>query len=48
MKRKTVTFTLDNRLHDELKKLSEKTKIPMSRLVDIGIELLLKKKKGDK
>lgn len=46
MERKLVSFNLNSRLHDELKKLSKKTGIPMSRLVDMGIELLIKEKEG--
>ena len=41
--RKRVTFTLDTELIDRLKKVSEETMIPQARLVETGIEDILKK-----
>lgn len=45
MERTKKLFNIDSKLYQELKKMSEETKIPMSRLIDMGIELL-KKKRG--
>ena len=42
--RKNLSNAVKIDLHDQLKRLSEKTKIPMSRLLDEAIEDLLKKR----
>lgn len=39
--RTQFTSTLDNELYEELKKLTEETKIPMSRLLDEALVALL-------
>lgn len=44
--RTTISNTIKNELHDELKKLSSDTKIPISRLLDEAIEYLLEKRKS--
>jgi len=41
--RQRYTTSLDNELVEKLKKLSEKTKIAQSKLLDEAIELVLKK-----
>lgn len=41
--RTRISNSIDKKLYDKLKKLSEKTRIPMSRLLDEAIEDLLKK-----
>ena len=41
--RQRYTSSLDNELVESLKKLSERTKIPQSKLLDEAIELILKK-----
>lgn len=46
--RTRIGNTVDNKLLDKFKKLSKETKIPMSKLLDEAIELLLNKyKKAD-
>lgn len=40
-----ISNSIDKKLYNKLKKLSEDTKIPMSRLLDEAIEDLLKKRK---
>lgn len=42
--RKPLSNAIKNELHDGLKELSNKTKIPISRLLDEAIEDLLKKR----
>ncbi|STO12876.1 Ribbon-helix-helix domain [[Flavobacterium] thermophilum] len=46
--RSQITSTIDPKLHEELRKLSETTDIPISKLLDRAIELLIEdfKKKG--
>jgi Ribbon-helix-helix domain len=46
--RTQITSTIDPNLHEALRKLSEETDIPISKLLDKGIQLLLEdfKKKG--
>lgn len=39
---KNVTFSLDEELLKRLKEVSEKTMIPQSKIVKLGIELALK------
>lgn len=41
-------LAIDTQLYNELKKLSEETKIPMSKLLDAAIELILNKYKVGK
>lgn len=43
--RKTLSNAIKIELYQGLKELSEKTKVPMSRLLDEAIEDLLKKRK---
>lgn len=40
-----ITTSIDKKLYDKLKKLSDKTKVPMSKLYDEAIEDLLDKRK---
>ena len=40
--------SVDKKLDEELRKLAQKTRIPMSRLLDEAIELVLKKHLDDK
>lgn len=40
-----ISNSIDKKLFEELKKLSEETKVPMSRLLDEAIEDLLNKRK---
>ena len=40
-----ISNSIDKKLYEELKKLSEETKVPMSKLLDEAIEDLLKKRK---
>jgi predicted DNA-binding protein len=40
--RTQFTSTLKNELYEELKKLSDNTSIPISRLLDMGVENILK------
>ena len=42
--RKPLSNAIRNELHDGLKELSSKTKVPISRLLDEAIEDLLKKR----
>ena len=42
--RKTLSNAIKTELYQGLKELSEKTKVPMSRLLDEAIEDLLKKR----
>lgn len=42
---KNITFSLDEELIAELKKVSEETMIPQSKIVKLGIELALQKLK---
>jgi predicted DNA-binding protein len=39
---KNITFSLDEKLIEELKKVSKETMIPQSKIVRLGIELALK------
>jgi len=39
---KNITFSLDEKLIEELKKTSEKTMISQSKIVKLGIELAIK------
>lgn len=39
---KNITFSLDEELIKELKEVSEKTMVPQSNIVKLGIELALK------
>lgn len=43
--KKRITFTLDEKIIDELKELSEKTMIPQARLVEQAIKNLLEEYK---
>lgn len=40
-----ISNSIDKKLYEKLKKLSEETKVPMSKLLDEAIEDLLKKRK---
>ena len=40
---KNITFSIDEKLIEELKKTSEETMISQSKIVKLGIELALKK-----
>ena len=40
-KRKAATFTLDIGTIEKLQELSDKTKIPQARLVEMGIQMIL-------
>ncbi|MBS4958808.1 MAG: ribbon-helix-helix domain-containing protein [Clostridium sp.] len=40
-----ISNSIDKELYEKLKKLSEETKVPMSKLLDEAIEDLLKKRK---
>lgn len=42
--RKPLSNAIRNELHEGLKELSDKTKVPMSKLLDEAIEDLLKKR----
>lgn len=42
---KNITFSLDKELIAELKKVSEETMIPQSKIVKLGLELALQKLK---
>lgn len=42
--RKPLSNAIRNELHEGLKELSDKTKVPISRLLDEAIEDLLKKR----
>jgi Ribbon-helix-helix domain len=46
--RSQITSTINPKLHEELRKVSETTDIPISKLLDRAIELLIKdfKEKG--
>lgn len=44
--RKRIGNSVDKQLYNELKKVSENTKIPMSKLLDEGIEYIIKKYGG--
>lgn len=46
--RKTISNAVRSDLADGIRKLSEETQIPMSRLLDEAIEDLLKKRKPSK
>lgn len=46
--RKTLSNAVKIELYDQLKRLSNETQIPMSKLLDEAIEDLLKKRKGGK
>jgi predicted DNA-binding protein len=46
--RKAFSNSLDKELFKELKSLSEDTKIPMSKLLDEAVELLIEKHKPAK
>jgi len=46
--RHRLNNSLENKLFKKLKKFSEKTKIPMSRLLDEAVEDLLKKRLSEK
>lgn len=43
--RERISTSIDKELYRKLKKLSEKTKVPISRLFDEAIEDLLNKRK---
>lgn len=45
--RANKTFSLPKKQLEDLKKLSDKTMIPQTRLVEKGIEMALKKFKGE-
>jgi len=45
--KKSVTYTIDEEVIERLKKLSDKTMIPQTRLVQKAIEELLKKEEKD-
>ncbi|SHI73013.1 ribbon-helix-helix domain-containing protein [Parasporobacterium paucivorans] len=45
--RVSFSTSIDFRLSEQLKDLSERSKIPMSRLIDRGIELVLQEYDGD-
>lgn len=40
--RKPISNAVDSKLYDQLQQLSKETMIPISKLLDRGIELLLK------
>ena len=40
---KNITFSIDEKLITELKKISEITMIPQSKIVKLGLELAIKK-----
>jgi hypothetical protein len=40
--RAPLSTTADNKLLEDLRKLSFDTKVPLSKLIDMGIELVLK------
>jgi len=42
--RTAFTSTLDNKLHQKLRELHEETKVPISKLLDEAVELLIKKR----
>ena len=42
MANKNITFSLEEKLITDLKKASEETMIPQSKIVKLGIELALK------
>lgn len=42
--RKPIGSAIDINLYNALKKYSDETKIPVSKLLDMGIEMLLKKR----
>lgn len=42
-KRKTISASVNTELYKKLKELSESTDIPVSRLLDKGIEYIIKK-----
>lgn len=44
--RTPLSSTLDNHLDTQLRKLNEKTKVPISKLLDEAVEDLLKKRGG--
>ena len=44
--RRVIGSAIDIKLHDSLKELSRKTGVPISRLLDEAIELLLDSKKA--
>ena len=44
--RRVIGSAIDIKLHDNLKELSKKTGVPISRLLDEAIELLLDSKKA--
>ena len=44
--RSQITSTIDPQLHEELRKLSEETDIPISKLLDKAIRLLIDNMKG--
>lgn len=43
-----ISNSIDKKLYNELKKLSDDTRIPMSKLLDEAIEDLLKKHSAEK
>lgn len=45
--RERFTTSIDKRLVDELKNLSKETDIPMSKLLDRAIRLLIEQEKGE-
>lgn len=42
--RTAFTSTLDNKLHQKLRELHKETKVPISKLLDEAVELLIKKR----
>lgn len=45
--RTPLSNAVDTKLYDKLKELSEKTRIPMSKLLDEALELLFEKHNGN-
>ncbi|WP_299831205.1 ribbon-helix-helix domain-containing protein [uncultured Metabacillus sp.] len=46
--RSQFSSTLDNNLKDKLKKLSDETQVPISKLLDQAVELLLEQKSANR
>lgn len=46
--RTQFTSTLQNELYDEIKKISNETKVPISRLFDEAVQLLKEERAGGK
>jgi predicted DNA-binding ribbon-helix-helix protein len=46
--RKATSISIEKTLFNEFKRLADETKVPMSRLMDEAIELLLEKRKPNK